>query len=39
MRSDKGETKNVAAQYPAVVEELARKLAEIKDGRVGLPLE
>lgn len=39
MRSDKGETKNVAAQYPAVVEELARKLTEIKDGRVGLPLE
>lgn len=39
MRSDKGETKNVAGQYPDVVEELARKLAEIKDGRVGLPLE
>lgn len=39
MRSDKGERKNVAGRYPAVVDELARKLSEIKDGRVGLPLQ
>ena len=39
MRSDLGEKQNVADRYPAVVEELSRKLAEIKDNRVGLPLE
>lgn len=36
---DPGETQNVADRYSDIVENLARKLAEIKDGRVGLPLE
>ena len=39
LHKDLGERKNVAEQYPDVVEELAAKLLEIKDGRVALPLK
>ena len=39
MRNDLGEKENVAEKYPEVVKNLAAKLAEIKDGRVALPLE
>ncbi len=39
LHKDLGEQKNVAEQYPDVVEELAAKLLKIKDGRVALPLK
>jgi len=39
LHKDLGERKNVAEQYPDVVEELAARLLEIKDGRVALPLK
>lgn len=39
LHKDLGERKNVAEQYPDVVEELAVKLLKIKDGRVALPLK